>query len=237
MKAIASRTCLSLLLTSILVGVATPQEGDATKPALPKQAYDAIGRFKIPSGFTASLWAAEPDLANPVAFCFDSLGRMYVAETFRQETEGVPDNRSHRYWLEDDLRLQTVEQRGEMYLMHHPEYATEWTDKEDRISILQDLDGDGVVDISGVFAGGFTDLLDGTGAGVWAWGKDVWYTCIPNLWKLTDEDQDGVADAREVVHHGYGVRVAFRGHDMHGLVLGPDGRLYFSIGDRGYNVV
>ncbi len=237
MKAKASRTCLSLLLASILVGVATPQEGDASKPAVPKQAYDAIGRFKIPSGFTASLWAAEPDLANPVAFCFDSLGRMYVAETFRQETEGVPDNRSHRYWLEDDLRLQTVEQRGEMYLKHHPEYATAWTDKEDRISLLQDLDGDGVADTSGVFAGGFTDLLDGTGAGVWAWGKDVWYTCIPNLWKLTDEDQDGVAEAREVVHHGYGVRVAFRGHDMHGLVLGPDGRLYFSIGDRGYNVV
>ena len=240
MKALASRACLSLLFvtfasTGALASVS--QDVPEGTDSVPKEAIDAIARFKIPEGFSASLWAAEPALANPVAFCFDTLGRMYVAETFRQETEGVPDNRTHRYWLEDDLRLQTVEERGEMYLKHHPEYATQWTDKEDRISLLQDTTGDGVADKSQVFAGGFSDLLDGTGAGVWTMGKDVWYTCIPNLWKLTDADGDGEAETREIVHHGYGVRVAFRGHDMHGLVLGPDGRLYFSIGDRGYNVI
>lgn len=196
-----------------------------------------IGAFRLPPGFEVSLWAAEPDLANPVAFCFDQHGAVYVAETFRQETEGVPDNRSHRYWLEDDLRLQSVTERAVMYLKHHPEYASEWTDQHDRIRKLVDLDGDGRADRSTVYADGFNGLLDGTGSGVLARGKDLWFTCIPHLWWLRDDDGDGRADQRRALHTGYGVRVAFRGHDMHGLVMGPDGKLYFSIGDRGYNVV
>ncbi|MCA9201319.1 MAG: PQQ-dependent sugar dehydrogenase, partial [Planctomycetales bacterium] len=46
----------------------------------------------------------------------------------------------------------------------------------------------------------------------------------------------GKADRQLVLHEGFGVRVAFRGHDLHGLTLGLDGRIYFSIGDRGYHV-
>jgi quinoprotein glucose dehydrogenase len=70
----------------------------------------AIQGFKIPEGMEAKLVAAEPYLANPVAFCIDAQGRFYVCETFRQQ-KGVEDNRYHMDWLHDDLAAQTVKDR------------------------------------------------------------------------------------------------------------------------------
>src|SRR5262249_18439068 len=83
---------------------------------------------------------------------------------------------------------------------------------------------------------GFNDPAAGIGAGILARKYDVWYACIPWLWKLRDTDGDGRADLRTLLHQGYGVHVGFLGHDLHGLKFGPDGRLYFSVGDRGFNV-
>ena len=58
------------------------------------EAQQAIKRFRLPNGVEASVWAAEPLLANPVSFCFDERGRCFVAETFRLH-HGVTDNRGH----------------------------------------------------------------------------------------------------------------------------------------------
>ena len=179
------------------------------------------------------LWAAEPDVANIVAFQVDNQGRLFACETFRQD-KGIEDNRYHAYWLDDDLAARTVEDRVAYMIKYHPKANEVFTRFDDRIRLLTDTDDDGKADTSTVFADHFNSIASGTGAGVLSYRGDVFYACIPDLVKLKDTDDDGVADVRTNLQSGYGVHFAFRGHDMHGLTIGPDGRLYFSLGDRGY---
>lgn len=195
----------------------------------------AIARVRVPEGLKLSLFAAEPLLANPVAFSIDEKGRFFVAETFRLHA-GVTDNRSHMYWLEDDLAARTVEDRVAMYRKHLGDVFASYEIEHDRVRRVEDRDGDGVADHSTVLADGFKNAADGIGSGVLARGGKVYYTCIPDLWLFDDADDDGVADSRRSLHSGYGVHVSFLGHDSHGLIVGPDGKLYFSIGDRGMHV-
>lgn len=197
----------------------------------------AIKRFRVPDGIDTRLWAAEPLLANPVAFCFDEKGRCFVAETFRLHA-GVTDNRKHMYWLEDDLACRTVADRVKMYRKHAKEkFADTYEKDHDRVKLVWDSKGAGVADQASVFADGFKNAADGLGSGVLARKGNVYFTCIPDLWLLKDTKNANRADVRESLSTGYGVHVAFLGHDSHGLRMGPDGRLYFSIGDRGLNVV
>ena len=221
------RLVVALLLLTVSATAAWCEDS-----AVDQRSVDSISH---PEHLEVKLWADSTQIANPVAFCFDQQGRMYVCETFRQQ-KGVEDNRGHMDWLDDDLAAQSVEDRLAYFKKFLQEDIDKYTENEERISIVADEDGDGRADRSWVFADGFNDILDGTGAGVLVHGDDVFYTCIPKLWRLRDSDGDGAADQQDALHHGYGVRVAFRGHDLHGLIIGPDGRLYFSIGDRGYNI-
>ena len=197
----------------------------------------AISTFQYPKTWSAQLWAAEPMMGNPVVFTIDNQGRMFVCESYRQDT-CVTDNRQHDdVWLDRDLAAQTVEDRIAYHKELLPEKGVEYTRYDDVIRMLVDSDGDGKADEQNIWADRFNQMEMGTGAGVLVNGDDVYYTCIPDLWLLRDQDKDGKAEFRKSLSTGYGVRVAFRGHDMHGPIIGPDGRLYFSIGDRGYHVV
>jgi quinoprotein glucose dehydrogenase len=199
-----------------------------------KEGSQAMARVRVPKGLKIELFAAEPMVANPVAFCFDEKGRCFVAETFRIQ-KGVTDNRDHMNWLDDDLASRTVSDRVAMYKKHLKEGFSTYEIAHDRIRRIEDTDGDGVADRATVFADGFHQAAEGIGAGVLARQGSVYYTCIPNLWLLTDTKNSGTADFRQVLSTGYGVHVSFYGHDLHGLRMGPDGRLYFSVGDRGLN--
>ena len=238
---ISGSLLLSLSLLTSLSSSAIPgdgRQGDYNPPVSEgsNEGERAMGAFRVPEGMEAELIASEPLLANPVAFCFDEKGRVYIAETFRQK-KGVEDNRSHMDWLLDDLAAESVADRVAYFKKHLGEKVADYAKEHDRIRVLEDVDGDGKMDRTTVFADGFNAIEDGTGAGVLAIDGDLYYTCIPKLYRLSDTNDDGAADVREALHDGFGVRVAFRGHDMHGLTLGPDGRVYFSIGDRGYNVI
>jgi len=237
---------LFLILNVVLVlcgrAMLTADEFKQPKPLEPEiaeasqEGSEAMAGIRIPAGWEIQLYAAEPDIANVVAFDIDNRGRVYVCESFRQN-RGVTDNRAHDdEWLMADLAAQTVQDRIDYHKRLLGDAAVTYAQHDDRIRRLEDSDGDGRADRSYVLANGFNRLEEGTGAGILVRGSDIYYSCIPKLWKLIDKDDNGIADERVVLSDGYGVRVAFRGHDMHGLVLGPDGRLYFSIGDRGYHV-
>jgi quinoprotein glucose dehydrogenase len=208
-------------------------------PPLAKASDDAqkaIPRFQLDKSLKVEVWAAEPMLANPVAFTFDEKGVCYVAETFRMH-HGVTDTRGHMNWLDDDLACRTVADRVAKYKKWDPKKFSEIYEKDrERVRRIEDTTGKGKADRSTVFSDDFGRAEDGVGSGVFARKGNVYYACIPDLWLLKDTKNTGVADVKQSLSTGYGVHTGFIGHDLHGLTLGPDGRLYFTIGDRGLNV-
>ena len=195
--------------------------------------------FRVAEDLRVSLFAAEPQLGNPVALCLDEQGRVFVAEQYRFN-RGTEENRTRPFLLQDDLQIQTVDDRLKMYQKWAKRFdgGMDWfTRVSDQVRMLQDLDGDGRADRSTVFADGFNQPLDGLAAGIIAMAGKVYLTCIPHLWLLQDTNDDGIADRRSQLLSGFGVNAAFLGHDLHGLVWGPDGKLYFSVGDRGFHVL
>ncbi|MCY3004065.1 MAG: HEAT repeat domain-containing protein [Planctomycetota bacterium] len=200
------------------------------------EAADAIARMKAPEGFQVKLWAAEPHLANPVAMYVSNKGEVYVAETYRIKS-GVDDIRDHMDWLDDDLACRTVEDRV-AYLAKHlgEKFESAYTKDRERVKWVGDTDGDGVADASTVFADNFGTTADGIIAGVLEHKGKVYAACMPSLWELSEADGDHIAEAKRILSTGYGVRFALIGHDLHGLRIGPDGKLYFSCGDRGLSV-
>ncbi|MBE2283235.1 MAG: c-type cytochrome [Prosthecobacter sp.] len=51
-------------------------------PMSPMSPQEALKALKLPEGFKATLFAAEPDVQNPIAMSWDGKGRMWVAENY-----------------------------------------------------------------------------------------------------------------------------------------------------------
>lgn len=213
-----------------------------------------VGEAADPATLEISKWSGGIMIPDPVAISIDPQGRAYLTQTQRRKANDL-DIRSNRDWVPNDVGFLTVAQKQAFY---HERLAPElsaqntgrvldmnkdglhdWRDLtvlSEKIHLLEDTDGDGEADRFTVYAEDFKTEVTGVAAGVLYHEGDVYSTIAPDVWKLRDTDGDGVADQREKFSSGYGVHIGYGGHDMHGLTVGPDGKIYWSIGDKGVSV-
>ncbi|HWB31200.1 MAG TPA: HEAT repeat domain-containing protein [Vicinamibacterales bacterium] len=211
--------------------------------------------IRLADGLELNVWAPSALVADTLAIDLDANGVAYVASTPRA-TQWL-DTRQHPDWVLEIQRLQTTEDLRQFF---REKMATSLSDKNtwitdfnhdgvhdyrdlmgvpERIFKVEDTNGDGIADKSTVVFEGFNeDIAADILAGIMVRPDgDVYATIAPDLWRLRDTNGDGVLDAKESISHGYSVHPSFSGHDMSGLTQGPDGMIYWKIGEIGMNVV
>ncbi len=147
-------------------------------PALSPQ--EAMAKMQVPPGFTVELVAAEPQVVNPTAMCFDARGRIWVCESLEYPRRSPGPGRDRIKVLEDtdgDGRVDRVQVFAEG--LNIPSaiavgYGGVWVANSPDILFLQDTDGDGRADRREVVVTGFgrddTHELPNS----FTWGPDGW---------------------------------------------------------------
>jgi putative membrane-bound dehydrogenase-like protein len=216
---------------------------------------DSIGsklKPELAPGLSLQLWGIDSLVISPIAIDIDDNGRLYYTTTDRQKHSEF-DIRGHRDWEIPSIALQTVEDRRAFL---HKELSPEnskrntwledlngdsshdWRDltvEKEHVYRLEDVNGDGVADLSQHVVDDFNDEVTDVAGGVLAEGDDLYVAVAPDLWRMKDKNKDGIADEKTSISHGYGIHVGFSGHGMSGVEMGPDGRIYWQIGDIGFN--
>jgi putative membrane-bound dehydrogenase-like protein len=170
------RCCLSLLICLLALPLLAQQ-----RPLPPDLAAESM---KLPPGFSATLFAGEPAIVQPMAFTFDDRGRVWVVECLSYPT-----------WKADGTG-------------------------NDRVTILEDTDGDGRHDKRTVFLDNGSNL-----SGIEVGFGGVWLTSAPNFIFIPDADGDDKPDGPpKILLEGWTLDAK---HNVVGnLAWGPDGWLY-----------
>ena len=79
MKSILRLFILALVGTALADDFPTPPNTEPTKGA-PLPPLEAAAAIKLPPGFRATLFAAEPDVQQPIAMATDTRGRLWIPE-------------------------------------------------------------------------------------------------------------------------------------------------------------
>ena len=175
---------------------------------------EAASRMTVADGFAVELVAAEPLVRQPVAIDFDDRGRLWAFQYLQYPNPaGLKRVKVDRY-------SRTTYDRVPKPPPHGPKGA-------DRLTILEDTDGDGRMDRSKDF---LSDLNIATGFQFGYGGVFVLQT--PYLLFYPDRNNDDVPDSDpEVLLTGFGMEDT--SSLANSLVWGPDGWLY---GTQGTNL-
>jgi putative membrane-bound dehydrogenase-like protein len=208
---------------------------------------------EIASDLELTLWASERLLEDPIALTVDDRGQVFVTGSGRSGF--LLDIRGHPTWRIPALAMRNVE---DMRRFYHTDLApgrsaqndfledlnsdgvNDWRDltvQTDRVYRILDTTGDGRADLSQIMFEGFNTEVTDVAGGLLVHNGDLYVAAAPDLWLMRDTTGNGLVDVQQSLSHGYGVHPGFFGHGMSGLTMGPDGRVYWSIGDMGFNVV
>ena len=200
------------------------------------------------------LWAADTLVNDPVAISIDENGRIYYTHARRLEHSEF-DIRSHRDWMTASISFQTPEDRraflrktfsetnevGERFLKDlNKDGVLDWRDltvEKEQIWLVSDTDLDGNADRSQLFIEDFHDEITDLANGVEYFDGKVFLSVGPDLWRIEDTDANDIANKKESLSHGFAVHIGFGAHGMSGVTVGPQGRIWWGIGDIGMNVV
>jgi quinoprotein glucose dehydrogenase len=227
-----------------------------TTPAMPRSGLlaawlGAMTAAEAAPRFERTTWAEHESLGRAVAMAVDERGRVFVSQSGRSGGRGVFSVAGRRTRVEADAGIETVAQRTAMIrgwleageLNDELAAAGAPANREsflrqfsESIILFEDRDGDGVAERRTGFAGAFNDEAAGPAGGLLAQDSTVSFACAPNLWLLDDPDKDDRANIRRILASGLGVRVGLPENSPGPITSGPDGRIYFAVGDRGFNV-
>lgn len=129
-----------------------------------------------------------------------------------------------------------IDHRGRVWVTEGANYRVfqKWgklRPEGDRIVILEDTNRDGVADKETTFYQG--DDIN-SALGICVLGNKVIVSRSPNVFVFTDTDGDDKADKKELLFTG--IKGVDHDHGVHAFVFGPDGKLYFNMGNDGREI-
>ncbi len=206
----------------------------------------------LDAGLSMNVWGVDSLIADPIAIDIDDKGRLFYTRTNRQKSSEF-DIRGHQDWEIPSISLQTVEDRRAFLRKTlapnlsaqnnwlpdiNNDGSHDWRDlavQKEHVYRVEDTDGDGVADFRQLVVEDFNDEVTDVAHGVLAHNDELYVTVAPDMWKLKDKDGDGLMDEKQSLMTGFGVHIGFSGHGLSGLEVGPDGKIYWQIGDIGFN--